>query len=390
MPYTNIIQNADTGGCSKYRMSFPSWRAQTTHKQMCNIDTLLYLLDEKMYRTVNMIMFRPSMLSDQLQLFEKFYVPLREKCAYWIIYNLDDVIVHKDIPPYNSGRKAYLGEDKYLALKKILNYSDFIVVTTEILRDYYVKEFAIPAEKFLIIPNYMPRWWPGEAYHVGDRMETYHKFKKKPRIGITSSTSHFDVNNLNDGVDDFSHVNDFIRSTVDKYQWVFIGTVPVQLRDLVLDQKIELHQGSDILNYLRELRDKKLNCIVAPLQDNIFNRCKSNIKLIESWSLGIPIVAQNLPLYSKYTDYVFDDVVDLQKQLDRILLNPVKYKKLIQSNREIVDHGDVHAPNGWWLEKNMRTWDRIFTMPKRAISVKLPPLVPEEAESTDTNIIEID
>jgi len=371
MNKTNLLQRSDNVGCNFYRMFTPSQRAATMAKNIYNIDTPVYIFNEPVYKLLNMIMFRPSNLVEQVKTVKSFFAPLREKYGYWLIYNIDDIIVYDDIPPYNQARKAYEGAERMQGLKDILSIVDFVVVTTEELKAYYVEFSGESPDKFRVIPNYLPRWWAGEAFNVFSRMSNYTKHKRKPRIGITSSTSHYDVKKQNGGIDDFSHVVDFIRESVDKYQWVFVGTAPSALADLVQQRKIELHPGSDILNYLRELHDKELSLIVAPLQDNKFNRCKSNIKLLESWALGIPVIAQDLPLYSEYTDSVFTDAAALRYKIDELLKSPTFYKETMINNRKIIDFGDGQSSNGWWLEKNMHEWFRIFSMPKRPIHVTL-------------------
>jgi hypothetical protein len=54
----------------------------------------------------------------------------------------------------------------------------------------------------------------------------------------TGSGAHYDVDNKTGGKDDLSEVRDFIRKTVDKYQWIFVGAFPPQLADLVQQRKL--------------------------------------------------------------------------------------------------------------------------------------------------------
>ena len=125
------------------------------------------------------------------------------------------------------------------------------------------------------------------------------------------------------------------------------------------------------MNYPRELWRRNLQCIVAPLQDNTFNRCKSNIKLIEAWSLGIPCIAQDLEPYSKYTDLTFKDPNVLQNKLDYLFSDRARYKKIIKDNRNVIDYGDHNSQNGWWLEKNLTKWMEIYTIPQKTLGFDL-------------------
>jgi hypothetical protein len=225
----------------------------------------------------------------------------------------------------------------------------------------------VPNENIVVIPNYLPRWWIGEAYDLHRIEERYEDNKSKPRIAIASSTTHFDVNGTNNYVDDFTHVNEFIKSTVDEYQWVFIGGLPNALKEEAQAGKIEVHRGSDLLNYPRELVGKNIDIVVAPLLDNVFNRCKSNIKFLEMSALGIPCICQDLAPYQPYTDLLFKDANELQNQIDSVLKTKKKYLNLVKGNRNIIDYGDRNSPNGWWLEKNMNVWMDQFMIPQKTL-----------------------
>lgn len=322
----------------------------------------------------------------QAQFFTRFLKPLSQQMGFFLCYEVDDVISFSDIPDYNSAKSAFDNKEFFSNVKNMLEACDLMTVTTENLKNHYVTKYGISPEKVIVIPNYLPRWWIGETYQGHEhQMELYHNNIKKPRIGFPSSSSHFDISGKNNYVDDFTHINDFIRSTVDKYTWVFIAGIPHQLEDLARDRKIEVLPGSDLLNYPRELWMKCLNAIVAPLQNNVFNNCKSNIKLLEGWSIGIPVIAQNISCYKPYTDMVFDDANGLQNQLDCLFRTKDKYKSVVKDNRHFVDYGRPNVAgfeNGAWLEKNL-DWSinngkgqrgghySVYTLPQKTLNLDL-------------------
>jgi hypothetical protein len=59
----------------------------------------------------------------------------------------------------------------------------------------------------------------------------------------------------------------------------------------------EIHDMVPIERYPETLASLALDVAVAPLQDNPFNRAKSNLKLLEYGWLGIPVVASDLEPY---------------------------------------------------------------------------------------------
>jgi len=366
----NLLIGADSSGCFHYRIAFPYWSVRAVARNINFIETNKYVTDPRWYQGFSMIMVQRHVSDMHYKIFFELLKPLSKQLGFHLVYNIDDVIGPADIPKYNAAFGAYQIPSFTENIKKMLNASDYVVVTTDELKNYYHTKFEVPEENFIVIGNYLPRWW-SPNFNVSEIMQHYHKNKRRPRIGFTSSLLHFDTNNQNDGIDDFTHIIDFIRATVDKYEWCFIGAMPNQLKDLLKDKKITLYHGSDILNFIRELNDKHFQVVVAPLQDNVFNRCKSAIKLKESWALGLPIIAQDIVTYNRYTDLVFKDSNDLQNKLDYVLQSPAKYKEIVTHHRHIVDFGDENFPNGCWLEKNLSQWVRLFSMQQKTLHLDL-------------------
>lgn len=373
-----------------YRIKFPYWSLQTIARNIRTVDSTKLIGDPKFFQDIRMVRLQRQVNDAQASYFLKFLKPLSDQYGFWIQYEIDDVIKYEDIPLYNTGRMAYENKQFFANVKNMLGAADIITVTTERLRQYYVENYDVPIEKFQVVPNYLPRWWVGEAYNLDTRMASMKENHKKPRIGFPMSSSHFDMKGINDYVDDFTEVSKFIRETVDKYQWVIIGHQPKPLEDLIRDKKIEIIPGSDLLNYPRELNMRNLNAIVAPLQDNIFNRCKSAIKLHEGWSLGLPVIAQDLECYNQHTDMTFKDNNQLQDQLDKLFKDPKHYKKVIKDNRHKIDYGYHLHKNGMWIEKNINQWYQLFTLPQKTLKLDLDRYKSSKAPKNNESVINLD
>jgi hypothetical protein len=367
--FNNLLIPVDSSGCATYRIFFPYWAVRAISQKISFVETTKYVFDASFYQGFTNLMVQRHVHDAHLKIFTEFFKPLSQQLGFWINYTIDDAIGPDDIPKWNHAWKAYQQPTFFDNIKKMLNMSDFVTVTTQELKNYYHNKFEVPNENIIVIGNFLPRWWVGEAYNLSRTLENYDKNLKKPRIGFTSSLTHFDIDNNNNGVDDFTHIVDFIKTTVDKYEWCFIGACPQQLAELVKQKKITVYPCSDILNFMRELHDKNFNAVVAPLQDIEFNRCKSNIKLIECWSLGIPVIAQNIVTYNKYTNLVFDDSNSLQNKLDEVLKSRNNYKDIVKNHRNIVDFGDENFPAGCWLEKNIMPWIQLFSMPQKTLHI---------------------
>ena len=374
-----------------YRMRFPYMALQTITRNVLVVDSMKLIGDPYFFRDIRMVRLQRQVNDVQCKYILEFLKPLSKQLGFWLVYEVDDVIRYEDIPPYNHGRKAYENQMFYQNVRNILEACDFLTVTTEGLKLYYVANYGIDPDKVLVMPNYLPRWWVGEAYDDRRIEENYLKNSSKPRVIFPMSSSHFDITNINGGVDDFTEMCKFIRDMHKRYHFMIIGHCPKAIEDLASERKIEILPGSDLLNYPRELSQKNVQAIVAPLLDNTFNNKKSNIKLLEGWSLGIPVIAQDLPCYSPYTDMTFRDNGQLQNQLDGLFKSKKHYMSVVRKCRRIVDYGDGMSPNGWWLEKNLQPWYSLFTLPQKTLTLDLtkkpevqpaPPLPPLEQSHT--------
>jgi len=384
--FNSVLFPADRGGCAHYRMLFPSWAIQTISKTVRVIESTKLIGDPNFFKDIRMVRLQRQVNDAQCQYFLKFLKPLADQFGIYIVYEIDDVITHDEIPPYNIGRKAYDNKQFFDNVKNMLNAADIVTVTTERLKQFYIETYDIPPNKFLVIPNYLPRWWVGEAYNLDERVQSFKENIKKPKIVFPMSSSHFDIGNINDNQDDFTQMCEFIRENYKNYDFSIIGHKPKLIEDLVHDGNVNVIPGSDILNYPRELVMRNFNAIIAPLQDNVFNNCKSAIKLHEGWALGYPVIAQDLECYNQHTDALFKDNNQLQNQLDKLFTDHKKYRKVVKDNRFKIDYGYKQHQNGLWVEKNISKWYQLFTMPQRTIKIDLEKFQPK----VENNVINLD
>ena len=369
---TIISHIADTGGCAFYRMRTPLWSAQMVNRNLKFIESPKFIPIEGFYKDIKLVRLQRQISAAQCDYFSKFLKPLSNRFGFWINYEVDDVVGKDDIPKYNSGWEAYQDPSFYNNIKTMMVNADYLTVTCQALADYYEKSFQVQSKNILIIPNYIPKWWMSNCYNIDKVAKRYDSLStRKPRICFPCSSTHYDIYNRNGGVDDFTHITDFVRSTIDKYDWIFLGGLPHQLKDLLNDKKLQLIVGYDLFNYPLEFSNLNPDIVVAPLQDNIFNRCKSNIKYTEMSAMGFPAVYQNLEPYKKYTNWLFNDANNLQDQIDSILKTKEGYLDIVKNGRNIVDNGDKHSPNGWWLENNISTWINFFSIAQRTLTADL-------------------
>lgn len=414
----NIFIPADTSGTGKWRALFPMSIIETFSRESgIQVQSMIRpSLEDKYYEGVTSVMYQRQISDWQEKVVDNFLIPVSNKYDFWTIYNIDDCMHSDEIPYYNRGRAAFNSPKIQENIKKMLNNSDFVCVTTNELKNYYNWKYGVPLDNIICIPNFLPRWWIGDYYDEVKSIENFKANKTKPRIGIISSLSHYNVTNSmwdkdhtpvsrvkiedkssEDGSkevwmsekneiksddevsripDDFDLVKDCILSTIDDFQWVLFGYLPQPLEKYVNEKKIEFHGGVNIMNYPSKLNSLKLNAIVAPLVDIEFNRCKSNIKYLEAAAIGVPLFAQDMITYQKYMDkeFLFKDSSDLKKKLYSLKNSTTKdFQKIISDNYAYINtpHNECrHPARNWWMEDNINQWMDLFSMRQKCKNIR--------------------
>ena len=379
----------------------------------------------------------------QRDLFLKFLRPLMDANCGWLVYEIDDMMFDgtflgtKDerraleakygdlqqcsIPLFNRGRGSFEGESVQRNIKAMLNAADFITVTTDYLKHVYHDFYGVPLENIIAVPNFLPKWWIGDRYRPKDKLQQFTQNKAKPRIGIVSSLSHYNVDGVRrtaagravrkkqypDGqlkwfdekgteipekdaipiADDIDAIIDCIRETVDDFQWVFFGYCPVSLRDLVERKKIEVHGGTYIMNYPSVFDNLKLQAVVAPINPIGFNFCKSFIKYMEAAALGIPCYATKCLPYDRVMPerQLFKDGADLKEKLMQLKFNTSggAYLKMVEQQWQWLTsrhkEGDFLC-NGFFLEDNLGLFLDRFRLRQKSVPVSLDVFVKQYEE----------
>lgn len=266
----------------------------------------------------------------------------------------------------------------------MLDLVDYVLVTTDRIREYYSKKYSLPIQKIICIPDLMPRWWMDGKFDPRKKVEDFKKHKKnKLRIGIVSSASHWNIDKLKDEngnliKDDFDEIADAVKSTCKTFDWNIIGYCPYQVEEEVKRGDIRIHPACPILNYPEAIRRLDLDLIVVPCNPNLeFNKCKANIKFLEGCAIGVPVLAQRIePTYSQYMsrEQMFSSQEELRRKLiDFQTMSDKRFESIIQSQFNFLNRPTVEAGcqlNNWWLEDNLGLWVDICRIPQRMTQAK--------------------
>lgn len=419
--FLNAMWPSDQSGTGAWRFLWQNASIEALGESTGIFNSIITkpILDQNWYQGLNSFMVQRLISSQQRNIFENGIVNFSKMHSFWTIYNLDDAPHYKDIAPFNKGRWSYASDEIQENIRSMMNSADFVLTTTDYLKKYFNRTYGVPLDNIIVIPNYLPRWWIGGKYDNEKSTNNFRKSKLKGgklRIGIVSSLSHYNIDGIrqnksidepnnvikmektSDGKeiwknpkgevvedissyeevkDDLDVIIDAIEKTVDSVQWVFFGYAPPKLEKYIKEKKIECHNGVNIYNYPEKMASLNLNVVVAPLQINEFNRCKSNIKWLECAALGIPLLAQNINTYSNYMPekQLFNDSNDLLEKIQWLQkMSANVYSSIIDDQWKWLNsphnEGGWNSPN-WWLENNYEPWIKLWRMRHKSSEISL-------------------
>ncbi|WMJ03056.1 glycosyltransferase [Pseudomonas chlororaphis subsp. aurantiaca] len=258
---------ADVQGCGHYRVIQPL----DALKAAGYVDgALTYELPGLMH----LERYAPDTLVMQRPLSETSLAAARQISQFnqaFKVYELDDYLPNL---PVKSMHKARMPKDIMRSLRQGLSYVDRFVVSTDALAEA-LSGFHPDIH---VVNNRLDRGWWGAL--PSSQRRTSHK----PRVGWAGGSSH---------TGDLELIADVVKALADEVDWVFFGMCPDKVRPFVK----EFHQGVRIDLYPAALARLNLDLAVAPLEDNLFNTCKSNLRLLEYGICGIPVVCSDNVCY---------------------------------------------------------------------------------------------
>ena len=101
--------------------------------------------------------------------------------------------------------------------------------------------------------------------------------------------------------------------------------------------------------------DLNVNLTIAPLMDNVFNRCKSDLKFIEAGAFGLPCICQDMVTYT-HAQHKFSTGDELVDNIRAILRDKTTYMKACRNARKYADTR--------WLEDHIGEHVELYTHPR--------------------------
>lgn len=197
------------------------------------------------------------------------------------VYEVDDNFfrIPKGHPEY--GIKRHL---QYLRCIPLIKNVDAVTVTTENLK----KDLLRWNKNIFILPNYVD----AELFNSQARSSEKTQTLTVGYVGGVWHRADFHelVPTLQKVLQDFSG----------KIQLKWIGNIPDELKNFPSVNWIE--KISNYEHYAKILSSSRIHIGLAPLKDNLFNRCKSNIKYLEYGICGMAGIYSKLAPYENVKD----------------------------------------------------------------------------------------
>ena len=261
---------ADAGGCAFYRVHQP------IHKLAEDAGLNIGILPsgENMTHRVaaDIISMNPRFLLIQRQFSSHqadFYQALKHTAPHIPLYMDFDDLLWNPHP-----RSTFKPTPHDIAnLDRVARLADRLITSTKPLQEALWHRYK---KKAVIVPNMIDEGLFRAPYR---RNAT-----EKMRILYAGSKTH---------QCDLDQIIPVVQNTHKKYEWHFVGYVPPEIRDI-----IRYNDGVSFPDYMNTLAGIKAHVGIAPLADIAFNKCKSNLKLLEYGVLGMATVASAVYPYN--------------------------------------------------------------------------------------------
>jgi hypothetical protein len=231
------------------------------------------VLSTEFMSVVDLQRYDPETIVLQRQFGEASFEAMRRMKLFsraFKVYELDDYLPNL---PLKNAHRQHMPRDILKSLRRGLSMVDRFVVSTQPLAE----AFAGLHEDIRVVENRLPvSWWTG--------LQAERRVGPRPRVGWAGGAGH---------TGDLELITDVVRELANEVDWVFFGMCPDSIRPFVK----EVHCGVAIECYPQALASLNLDLALAPVEQNLFNECKSNLRLLEYGACGFPVICSDVVCY---------------------------------------------------------------------------------------------
>ena len=323
---TVLAHPSDGEGCGHYRVMQP--HRALREQGLIEGDVAPVLLS-----VVDLERYDPDVIILQRQITDDRLESMRRMGAFsraFKIYELDDYLPNL---PLKSIHRQDMPKDILKSMRRGFSLVDRLVVSTEALADAYAGMHG----DIRVVENCLPpEWWRA--------LRGKRRAGARPRVGWAGGIGH---------TGDLELIADVVKELANEVEWVFFGMCPDWLRPYIS----EFHPGVQIESYPMALSLLNLDLALAPLEQNLFNECKSNLRLLEYGACGVPVICSDVRCYQ-------GDGLPVMRVKNR-------FRDWVEAIRAHINDLDAAAKagdelrasvlNGWMLEgENLEAWRRAW------------------------------
>ena len=255
-----------------------------------------------------------------------------------IVYDLDDNMWN--IPKYNPAYNVFVDKEGF---RRCAIETNVVTVSTPQLKKVAEENINFRGLEFAVIPNAMDTRifrplpalepdpdrpvllaWAGTATHSMDLLQV---FRELPALLRKEPKMHLAVTGMR--VPELEAFDQFHQ----------IDFVPVS-------------------QYPAALASWRFDIMLAPLEDNPFNRCKSNIKILEAAAMGVPILVSPVTPYSDFAArdpelsfMVCKTTAQWSTKIRQLIHEPALRSHLVMRMRKVMEeHFSIEVVKEKWLE----------------------------------------
>lgn len=348
-----FFTNTGLNGCYNVRCLFPlqenGWDGDRTTMGLARLSPEN---KAKAIMEADVVVFHRPEQEEQLTVARKL-----KEVGKKIVFDNDDTYLDHNGFKFND----YMNEEKVkngldilnTNIKTFIKEADLVTCTTEALK----KEYLETNPNVIVLPNCIdPFYFPEPKKNETDVV----------RIGITGSVGiTADVEVLKPIIEHYQHdprVRLVLLSMPPEGQNELYKKLYVDEYAFWNKVNIEWHSfvGADV--YYEYLNDLKLDMVIIPRADSLFNRCKSNLKFLENSMLEVPTIGQSFP--TKDSPYEVNpqdaehmllatDTASWIEQIEKLITDKELRQEMGKKAREYVEEN-------YSIEKKAHLWREAY------------------------------
>lgn len=299
--------NPEKSGIGYHRLEIPFHNLNDDYKDLAIVGTNGFTSDHLPTQYDVLVLNRHSWQAEP-------YIEMAKDAGVKIILDLDDII---QIPEWHGSHDGINTPQMVDRIYKTIDIADAVWCASEYLQTTFDKASEyIPNAIDFTQPQFIPQkkkndrytiGWVGAANHIKDIELLY-----EPLKNLLGKRNY---NILLGGVS-------YETEKTAEY-WQYIEGLLTSNFQLKPDQFIKIDRQTP---YNYAFIYNLMDCVLAPLAKGEFQRCKSNIKILEAGAFSLPVICSNIEPYREFINagIVYQSGGKWDATMKELIANPIK------------------------------------------------------------------